>query len=193
MAEATHEWSFYRSGTFSAFKEGLVRNIRHSLLSFVIQFFQVLLITFVIPFYMFSSNGFSVVITVILFWVELILLLALPYYFPLMSALPGDRPLKTLKKCFIVFLDTLGFSVFFGIYNLICTVLTLFTFGLIPGIAGLQLAKQDAVKLLMMKYDYLEAEGEDADRKHIPWDDLLYEEREKLGPRSLKNMIFPWK
>jgi len=45
---------------------------------------------------------------------------------------------------------------------------------------------------MMYKYDYLEAEA-DADRKHIPWDELLYEERESVGNRSLKNMIFPWK
>jgi hypothetical protein len=54
------------------------------------------------------------------------------------------------------------------------------------------LASSDAIKLMMYKYDYLEAEA-DADRKHIPWDELLYEERESVGNRSLKNMIFPWK
>ena len=56
----------------------------------------------------------------------------------------------------------------------------------------MQLASQDAMKLLMFKYDYLD-ENPDADIKHIPWDDLLYDEREKVGPRSLKSMIFPWK
>ena len=33
----------------------------------------------------------------------------------------------------------------------------------------------------------------DADRKHLPWADILFDEEEKVGPRSFKNMIFPWK
>ena len=33
----------------------------------------------------------------------------------------------------------------------------------------------------------------DTDRRHLPWDDILFDEREKVGPRSLRNMIFPWK
>ena len=192
VSSATYEWSNYHSSTFSAFKEGIGRNIKHSLFYFLLQLFQLLLVFFVLPFYFGNSGSFFMIISVILCWVEIILLLSLPFYFPLMQRLPGDRPLKTFKKCFIILLDNFGFSVFFGIYNLICTLLTVFTFGLIPGIAGLQLAKQDAIKLLMFKYDYLE-ENADADRRHIPWDDLLYEEREKLGPRTIKNMIFPWK
>ena len=33
----------------------------------------------------------------------------------------------------------------------------------------------------------------DATKKDINWEDLLYEEKQLVGPRSLKNMIFPWK
>jgi len=43
-----------------------------------------------------------------------------------------------------------------------------------------------------MKYDWLEA-NPGADRRKIPWDALLIDEREKTGTRSLKNLIFPWK
>ena len=70
--------------------------------------------------------------------------------------------------------------------------MSVFTMGIIPGITGMQLAAEDAIRLMMMKYDYLE-ENPEADRKHIPWEDILYDEKEKVGPRSLKNMIFPWK
>ncbi len=44
----------------------------------------------------------------------------------------------------------------------------------------------------MFKYDYIEAHP-DTDRKHLPWEELLFEEREKVGTRTLKGMIFPWK
>ena len=133
-----------------------------------------------------------IIISVMLFWVEIIIVLCLPYYFPLMNHLPADRPLKTARKCFIIVGDNFGFTIFFLFYNLICTALSILTMGIIPGITGMQLAAEDAVRLLMMKYDYLE-ENPDADRKHIPWDELIYEEREKVGPRSFKSMIFPWK
>jgi hypothetical protein len=33
----------------------------------------------------------------------------------------------------------------------------------------------------------------DADRRHIPWEELLAEDREKTGTRSLRSFIFPWK
>jgi len=48
------------------------------------------------------------------------------------------------------------------------------------------------VRLRLLKYDWLEAHP-DANRKKIPWDELLIEEREKTGTRTLKNLIFPWK
>ena len=40
--------------------------------------------------------------------------------------------------------------------------------------------------------DYLE-ENPDTDKKHLPWEDILFEEKEKVGPRSFRSMIFPWK
>jgi hypothetical protein len=43
----------------------------------------------------------------------------------------------------------------------------------------------------MYKYDYLEKNP--GDRRRIPWDALLVEDRERVGKRTLKGMIFPWK
>jgi len=51
---------------------------------------------------------------------------------------------------------------------------------------------QAALKLRLKKYDYLE-ENPEANRKQIPWDALLIDERNKVGPRTFKGMIFPWK
>ena len=191
-AAVTKNYSDYSRETWAAFKEGVKRNIRHSLLFFLFMLLFVVNILFVIPFYSSYGNAFGFVISIIMIWVEIILLLCLPYYFPLMNLLPADRPLKTAKKCFIIVADNLGFTLFYLIYSIICIVISVLTIGLVPGLTGMQLAAQDAMKLLMFKYDYLE-ENPSADRKHIPWEDLLYDEREKVGPRSLKSMIFPWK
>jgi hypothetical protein len=67
-----------------------------------------------------------------------------------------------------------------------------FTALLIPGITVVLLAHQVALKLRLYKYDYLEANTE-VNRKNIPWAELLYDEKEKIGTRTIKGMIFPWK
>lgn len=192
VSNAVYGYSCYRRNSWSDFKDGWARYSRHSLMYGVITLVLSLIVFFVIPFYYTMGNIFGLIITVLLIWVVVIGVLALPYYFALSSFLPGDRPLKTLKKCFIILADNMSFSIMFFFYNIICLAFTVFTLGLIPGFAGMNLASHDAVKLIMLKYDYLE-ENPDTERRHLPWDDILFEEREKIGPRTLKNMIFPWK
>jgi len=118
--------------------------------------------------------------------------LALMYFFPLAAQLPDDKPLKTLKKAFMILGDNMLFSLFLGIYTVILLALSVVFATIIPGVAGNALSKQVAMKLLMFKYDYLEANPKTS-RKHIPWDELLFEEQEKIGKRTLRGMIFPWK
>ena len=192
VSNVAYGYSDYRRDTWNDLKAGFSRYFRHSMLMFLIYVVLALLTLFIIPFYMGNFGIIGAVISVILIWLVIFSAMALPYYFALSSYLPGDRPLKTLKKCFIIMGDNMGFSIFFLLYNIVCVALTLFTVGLIPGVAGMNLASHDAVRLLMMKYDYLE-ENPDADRKHLPWTDILFDEEEKVGPRSFKNMIFPWK
>lgn len=91
---------------------------------------------------------------------------------------------------------------------------------LLPGPASAVLLLTVAFKLRMYKYDYLEelqqaaggetaggetagpedAGPEDAERTgrrrrrvRIPWDALLADDREQVGVRTLRGMIFPWK
>ncbi len=60
------------------------------------------------------------------------------------------------------------------------------------GPAGIQLYMNSALRLLIFKYDWLE-ENPDAKRKDVPWYELLIDEKERVGKRTLKGMIFPWK
>ena len=81
---------------------------------------------------------------------------------------------------------------------------------LLPGPASAVLLLTVAFKLRMYKYDYLEERQQDAGgeeagpegadragrrrrRVRIPWDALLAEDREQVGVRTLRGMIFPWK
>ena len=191
-AAVVFNYSNYQRDSWNAFRSGVRRNIRHSMLFFALNLFIYSNLLLLLPFYLSMGNIGGTIIAVILLWIEVIALLGVGYYFPLMNLLPGDRPFKTAKKCLIIVGDNLGFTIFFALYRLVVLAISVFTMGLVPGVVGAQLAGQDAMKLLMFKYDYLE-EHKDADRKHLPWADLLYDEKEKVGPRSLKNMIFPWK
>jgi hypothetical protein len=63
---------------------------------------------------------------------------------------------------------------------------------LAPGPAGLLLFHDEALRLRLLKYDWIEANPNE-NRRKVPWDALLIDERDKTGTRSLKNFIFPWK
>ncbi len=197
VSGAVYGYSSYKTDTWADLKAGFSRYFRHSLVTFVFSVFiislvlDILLFTYVFDF---GSAGkiIKVILICLLIWTLIFYVLCLPYFFALSSYLPGDRPLKTLKKCFIIVGDNMGFTLFFFLYNIVCFVLTCLTVGLVPGVAGMNLASHDAVRLLMLKYDYLE-DNPEADRKHIPWAEILYDEEDKIGPRSFKSMIFPWK
>jgi len=189
---STWAYAKYERPGWEGFKHGIRDSWRHSLFYWLLSVLDVSLILFVIPFYLSYGNAVGTLLSVILFWLFMGLSFALLYYWALFRSMPGDRPIKTLKKSFLIVFDNLFFTLFFAVYQIVNFVLSALLAGLAPGVTGMLLASSDAVKLMMYKYDYLEGEPE-ADRKHIPWDELLYEERESVGHRSLKNMIFPWK
>jgi hypothetical protein len=191
-AASSYGYSRYERPGFAGFAKGFRHSWRHAILFWVMVMLEASLVLLVIPFYLSFGTVFGTIVAVVLFWVFVALFLATMYYFPLSNAMSGDRPTKTLKKSFLIVFDNLGFSLFMAVYVIVSFAISVLLAGLAPGGCGIMLACQDAIKLLMFKYDYLE-ENPDADRRHIPWDELLYEERECVGHRSFKNMIFPWK
>lgn len=143
------------------------------------------------PFYSQMGGIFGLLALSVLFWISLVLWLGLQYFFPVRKRLDKNMK-KILKKSFIIFFDNTGFSIGLALGSLVIVAVSVFTALLLPGIATLFLWQQVAAKLRLLKYDYLE-QNPDANRKRIPWSALLVEEREKVGPRTLKGMIFPWK
>lgn len=187
-----YAYSHYEKVGVEGFRKGVASSVRHSLLYWAVLTLLVVILSFVMPFYFSYKTLLGTCIGVLLFWVSLLTFMAIQFYFPLHFTMSGDRPTKTLRKCFIVMVDNLGASFFNLFYVLVQAAISVFTLCLVPGFAGIQLADFDCIKLLMLKYDYLE-QNAGADRKHLPWYDLLYSDRESVGPRSLKGMIFPWK
>ncbi len=93
-------------------------------------------------------------------------------------------------------MDNTGFSIIMGLYNLLLLALSILPIGFFPSIAGIAIAKQNAFRIRMYKYDYLDEHPElksPRERRQIPWEELIYEDREALGPRKLRSFLFPWK
>ena len=148
-----------------------------------------------IPGYLSFKTTLGFILAVILFWIGVISLLALQWFIPLRSLLHNDFR-KCLKKCFIIFFDNTFFSILVAFYTFLMIPLSVFLFFLIPSAAGILLAQINALRLRLYKYDYLEQHPELTTRdeqKDIPWDELIREDKECTGTRSLRSLIFPWK
>jgi hypothetical protein len=146
---------------------------------------------FVIRFYLQMNSMIGLLLAAVIFWTVVVALLSFQFLFAVRARL-DTKLSKIIKKCFIFFFDNPGFCIFSFLNNLVMLVLSFFLALLFPGPAGILLFLDEAMRLRLLKYDWLEA-NPDADRRKIPWDALLIEEREKTGTRSLKSFIFPWK
>ena len=128
-------------------------------------------------------------------WVDVFIFLSLQWFIPIRSTMHNNFR-KILKKCFIIFFDNTGFSIFIALNNLVALILSVLFIGILPSVGGIIINTQNAFRIRLYKYDYLEAHPElqtKKERKLIPWEELIYEDRETLGPRKLKSFIFPWK
>ena len=152
-------------------------------------FYMVFFIGF--RFYSQLGNTVGLIGIAFLFWIFVLVSIGSVFYFPVLNSLDRDIR-KILKKCFILLFDNIGAALVLFIGLLFNTALSIVLAFILPGIGGVFVLLESGMKLLMMKYDYLE-ENPDADRKKIPWNALLRDEREKIGKRTLKGTIFPWK
>jgi hypothetical protein len=154
-------------------------------------FLLFLVATIILPFYLSMESPVGIVFAAIIFWVTVFALLSFQFYFTVYARL-GSNIKKSFRKCMIISLDNSGFALFFIIHNLIAMILSVVFVFMFPGPIGILLYLDEALRLRILKYDWLEA-NPDANRRKIPWDALLIEERDKTGTRSLRNFIFPWK
>lgn len=141
-----------------------------------------------------KGNFMGLLCMALVFWAELISLLALQWFLPIRNLLHNDFK-KCLKKSYIIFFDNLGLSIALAFVGLVNLLISIFTVGLVPGLSGLQLTVTDALRLRLYKYDWYEVNPgmTKEQRKEIPWDDLLASDKKLLGNRSIKSYLFPWK
>ena len=166
-----------------AWRPGLVMGV------FVFVIFIV--VTVIIPFYLGIESPVGLALAALIFWVLIFALLSFQFYYSVYSRL-GKKVFKSLRKCMIISLDNSIFSIFLLLVNIVALVISVLFVFMFPGPAGIMLYVDEALRLRLLKYDWIE-ENPNENRKKIPWDALLIEEREKTGVRSFRNFIFPWK
>jgi len=181
----------YKQPGFSDFFSFVKRSLVPSLLIALAAAAYVLIVVIAFRFYGNMKSMVGTLAAALLFWITIAIVLSLQFFFPIQSRL-DNKFAKTLKKSFLVFLDNPGFTIALFLSSLLIMGVSVFTALLLPGIASLLLWWNNAFKLRLYKYDWLEKNPQ-GNRRHIPWDALLVEDRERVGKRTLKGMIFPWK
>lgn len=143
-----------------------------------------------IVYYSNLKNLLGLVASVISFWILIGAYLTTLWYFPVRNRLQGNFG-KLLKKCVLLMFDNFLLSLYFGFVILplflIAWPLTAFC---AFGPSGIQLYLNCALRLLLYKYDWRE---ENPDAKKVPWNEILIDEKKRIGKRTIKSMIFPWK
>jgi hypothetical protein len=183
--------SDYGEPGFRDFYRYLTETYRPSLYFGILNAVILFLISLAFPFYMGMKSMVGPLAFAFLFWVSLIWIIAIQFFFPLQSRINTSFK-KNIKKIFLVFFDNTFFSLGTFLGSLVILVASSFTAFMLPGIGTILLWVNVAFKLRVYKYDYLEA-NPSANRKKIPWDALLIDEKERVGKRTLRGMIFPWK
>ncbi len=181
----------YKRINFKYFIEFLKETVKPSFLFALVNSTFIFFCYNALVYYFSMDSIYGVILFTIVFWVSIIWVCAVQYFFPLQSRM--DKIFKkNIKKMFYMLFGNSIFTIILLIMNIFIIAISFFTFFLIPGITFVMILLNTALKLRLLKYDYLE-ENPNANPKKIPWDTLLEEERKGVGKRTLKGMIFPWK
>lgn len=182
----------YKSVKFKDYFKEIPKVIKDGLLFSLLLGICALLLFVVVPFYISLGNTIGLLLAALVLWIDVMTLLALQWFLPVRSLMHNNFR-KCLKKSFILFFDNPGFSIFMLFYNLIITLLSLPVFFIIPSFSGIVLGQVNAVRLRLYKYDWLEdhPNATKKEKKNIPWKELIEDDVENVGPRSIKTFIFP--
>lgn len=175
------------SGYFSQLGKAFKENFKFGL---VIGFLIVSAVIGV-PLYIHMDSFYGVGLGMVLLLFVCIMMLALQWFIPLKTLLNIDSK-KAYKKCFVVLFDNFGFSVFMELYCILFFVMSIVTCSTMPGSCGILLARINALRLRLLKYDWLDQHPDLKDiknRKNIPWDALIREDKAMLGKKGFKDLF----
>lgn len=195
VSNITAQIAHYQSFTVKELIQEIKKSWRHGGLFALLQGLCWFAVSVAVPYYFSFKNLLGLFLGVCVIWIFTVVQFSFLWFFPLRSQLEQNFR-KCIKKCFILFFDNTAFTLFMFVYSIILIALTPIIAFLAPSVSGLLLAWNNAFKLRMYKYDWCEQHPEipiQVARKQIPWEELLTEDRDTVGTRSIRNLIFPWK
>lgn len=141
-----------------------------------------------------TENIFFLILAAVIFWLLFMSVLAFQWLLPVRSIMHNNF-LKCVKKCYLLLIDNFGFTFALFLVNILNLALTVVTFGLVPGFNGIEITVVNALRLRLYKYDWIEVNPgmTKAERKDVPWDELLMRDKETLGPHPFKAIFKPWR
>lgn len=202
-AESAAKIADYESAEIKPFFTSLKTCIKDGILYGIVLFAVLIISAAGIIFYFRPVSGatlpfIGLMAGSVFFWIMITIISAL-FWYPSLRAIMHNPFKKSIKKCFIILFDNIGSCVVLGIYNFFLLIISIVMVGLAPGLGGIGLSRVNFLRILLKKYDYLEiAEKEAAGKKpvfrnKIPWQELLKEDIEITGSRSIKSFFMPWK
>jgi len=187
---ALAEISNFRAFSFDAVKRGLAWGIRPGLELGAVVAASILLVSILVPFYAAVGGFVGLLATSLAFWCFLGLGLTLLYVLPVRVALGGGF-VASLKIAFMMVVDAPLGALGLALHGVACVALSPFVAFLLPGPAAALLGTTEATRLRLRRFEWLQAQG--GRRSKTPWAELLAEDDELVGRRSLKELVFPWK
>lgn len=175
------------SGYFSEIGKAFKENFKVGLVSG----FLIVSAVIGVPLYIHMDSFYGVALGMVLLLFVCIVLLALQWYVPLRMLLKMG-PNKAFKKCFVVLFDNFAFSIFMEFYCIVLFAMSIVCLMTMPGVCGILLARTNALKLRLLKYDWLDQHPELKGfgvRKNIPWDALIREDKAMLGKKGFKDLF----
>jgi hypothetical protein len=184
-----------KEGGFRVFFTYLVRSWKQSVVNALLTLLMLAIIRYVILYYFISFIQRGSLIDlffggiVLSVWLNLFLISL--YFFPASFRI-NRKVIKSLQASYILFFQNIGFTCGMLTVVILLVPVSFLLFFMLPGPAAIILWINVCVKIRLYKHDYLEAHP-GADKKSIPWEELLLEDEEKIGKRTIRGLIFPWK
>ena len=145
-----------------------------------------------VPFYDQMNSWVGMGFGVLLFWLAFFLT-GMSQYLPGLGGQVGGSLRSLARKSFMLFMAHPLLSLILFAVTLVFVVLSVVTLGFFPGIVGIFLWLQVGFRFLLLRYEWQEKNPAWDKKKPLPWKEILADDLERLGPRTLRNMIFPWK
>lgn len=192
----------YETPKFRNLLKNLLPSLKDGALLGLLVTLFVVIATTSLPYYFFmwlprdggQGSPIGLIMLSFVFWALVIFVLAIQWFLPIRSLMHNNFK-KCLKKSYIIFFDNVWFSIGVMLVNLLNIFITVFTLGILDGASTMLITCTNALRLRLYKYDWYEVNPglTREQRREVPWEELLANDRRILGPRKWKSFIFPWK